>query len=58
MKTNGWLMSGAEYLQSGGYPVLRFCNEEVLDNIDRVLGTIARHLKSLTPFVRRCAPAR
>jgi very-short-patch-repair endonuclease len=33
-----------EYLESRGYRVLRFWNEEVLDNIDGVLETIARHL--------------
>jgi very-short-patch-repair endonuclease len=33
-----------EYLESQGYRVLRFWNEQVLDNIDGVLETIARHL--------------
>ena len=33
-----------EYLKSRGYRVVRFWNEEVLDNIDGVLETIARHL--------------
>ena len=33
-----------EYLESQGYQVLRFWNEEVLDNVDGVLETIARHL--------------
>jgi very-short-patch-repair endonuclease len=33
-----------EYLENHGYRVLRFWNEEVLDNIDGVLETIARHL--------------
>jgi len=33
-----------EYLETNGYQVLRFWNEEVLDNMDGVLETIARHL--------------
>ena len=33
-----------EYLESQGYRVLRFWNEEVLDNIDGVLETIVKHL--------------
>jgi very-short-patch-repair endonuclease len=33
-----------EYLESNGYRVLRFWNEEVLDDIDGVLETIAWHL--------------
>jgi very-short-patch-repair endonuclease len=33
-----------EYLASQGYRVLRFWNEEVLDNIDGVLETIAKLL--------------
>jgi very-short-patch-repair endonuclease len=33
-----------EYLENHGYRVLRFWNEEVLDNIDGLLETIARHL--------------
>jgi very-short-patch-repair endonuclease len=33
-----------EYLKSQGYRVLRFWNEEVLNNIDGVLETIVRHL--------------
>jgi len=34
-----------EYLESQGYRVLRFWNEEVLTNIDGVLETISRHLQ-------------
>jgi very-short-patch-repair endonuclease len=33
-----------EYQKSQGYRVLRFWNEEVLNNIDGVLETIVRHL--------------
>jgi len=33
-----------EYLENQGYRVLRFWNQEVLDNIDGVLETISRHL--------------
>jgi very-short-patch-repair endonuclease len=33
-----------EYLENHGYRVLRFWNEEVLDNIDGVLETIAWHI--------------
>ena len=33
-----------EYFENRGYRVLRFWNEEVLDNIDGVLDTIALHL--------------
>ena len=33
-----------EYLQQQGYTVLRFWNEEVLDNLDGVLETITRNL--------------
>jgi very-short-patch-repair endonuclease len=33
-----------EYLESQGYRVLRFWNEEVLDNMDGVLEVIARNL--------------
>jgi very-short-patch-repair endonuclease len=37
------------YLQTRGWQVLRFWNNEILNNLDGVLSTIAEHLTSAPP---------
>jgi very-short-patch-repair endonuclease len=37
---------GTEYLEKQGYRILRFWNEEVLENIDGVLATIIKHFRT------------
>jgi very-short-patch-repair endonuclease len=48
-----------KYLNSLGYKVLRFWNNEVLSNIEIVLNTIVRTIDNEPPentLIRRCAP--
>ena len=38
-----------QFLQSEGYRILRFWNNEVLENLDGVLETTANELRRVTP---------
>ena len=49
MMGEGREVGRGEFLQSQGYRILRFWNNEVLKNLDGVLETIADELRRLTP---------